>query len=702
MSPEQAAGKSADKRSDLWSFGVVLIETLTGRQPFTGETVPHVLASVLKGEPDWASLPPQTPVPIRRLLRRCLEKDRKRRLDSAAAARLEIEEASSAELPTATTMRTRLPWIAIAAVAGGAVTGALAWVLVRPPIPAPRPPSRFVISPGGTLTANQFDRVISISADGRQLLYIVAGAGTGTGGQLTVRALDQLDPRPLPGVTNARSPFSSPDGRWVGYFQGTELRKAPLAGGPTALLCAVTGAPRGAIWADDGTVVFATNDPTSGLLRVGSGGGEPVQLTTPRVSDGEGDHWFPSALPDSRGLLFTIAVPGQPDRSEVAVYDAQTGQYRRILRGSQAQYVQSGHVLYIAAGSLWAVHFDLTTLQVSGDPLPVIEGVRTAVQTGAADYQVSHSGALAYVPAGPPAQRSLAWVDRSGSEETIKAPPRAYVLPRLSPDGTRIALDVRDQENDIWILSLTGDATPRRLTYGPSVETNPVWIDNSRLVYTSSRSGRLALYSQAADGSGTPQQVTESGNGQYATTITRDATAVVGHQDGPTVFDIVLFTIPQPGQAAPPVKELVKTPSFEFNADISPNGRYLAYQSNESGPFQVIVRPFPDVDSGRWTVSPVEGSSPLWSRDGKELFYRDESDRIVAVPVETSGNTFRWGVPRQLFEFRGSTTVPNRSFDVSVDGRRFLVVNDAASTRAADIVLVLDWLEDLKAKVPVK
>jgi len=339
-------------------------------------------------------------------------------------------------------------------------------------------------------------------------------------------------------------------------------------------------------------------------------------------------------------------------------------------------------------------------LQVFGDPVPVIERVRVAAQTGAANYHVSRSGVLAYVPAGPPPQRSLAWIGRDGREEPIKAPPRAYVLPRLSPDGTRVALDIRDQENDIWILNLEGDATPRRLTYGPSAETNPVWVDDGHLVYTSSRSGRLALYSQTADGSGTAQALTESGIGKYATTVTRDRGAIVGHQDGPSVFDIVMFSIPKSGQPTSQVQELVKTQSFEFNADISPNGRYLAYQSNESGPFQVIVRPFPQIDSGRWTVSSGQGTSPVWSRDGKELFYRDESDRIVAVPVETSGATFSWGSPRTLFELRSATTVPDRSYDVARDGQRFIVVREDTNTPTPDIVVVLDWLEELKSKVP--
>ena len=360
--------------------------------------------------------------------------------------------------------------------------------------------------------------------------------------------------------------------------------------------------------------------------------------------------------------------------------------------------MQSGHLLYAAGSSLWAVRFDLATLQVSGDPIPVVDRMSVAPQTGAAEYYVARSGALMYLAARPAAQRSLVWVDRQGREEVITAPSRNYVLPRLSPDGSRVALDIRDQENDIWILNLTGGGLLRQLTYGASVDTNPVWIDNNRLVFTSNRSGRLALYSQSADGSGTAQPVTESGNGQFGTTVTRDGAAVVGHRDGPTVFDVAIFPIPKPGQPPSAGRALVNTSSFEFNADLSPNGRYIAYQSNASGPFQIVVNPFPQIESGRWLVG--EGSTPVWSRDGKELFYRDEADHLVAVPVDTSGATFVAGSPQTLFVLAPPTSVPDRGFDVSIDGRHFLIVREDASTQSPDIVVVLDWLEALKAKVP--
>jgi eukaryotic-like serine/threonine-protein kinase len=703
MSPEQAAGKPADKRSDIWAFGVLLLEMLTGGQAFTGESVPHVLASVLKSDPDWSRLPSDTPAQVRRLLRRCLEKDRKRRLDSAVAARLEIDdtlsmpESGRANEPVAA--RSRVTPIAIAAIVGGALVAAVTWALLRPPSSTPRQASRFLLASADPLAINQFDRSIALSPDGRYIVYVTPIKGAGTGGGLSVRSLDRLEPIPLQGITGARSPFVSPDSRWIGFFDGTELKKLPMDGGAPISLCMFSGAPRGASWDDDGTIVFATGDPLTGLWRVPATGGQPIALTTPLVSKGEGDHSFPSVLPAGRGVLFTIVPSGQAVRSEVAVYDARTKEYRTLIRGAHPQFVESGHLLYVADGRLWAVRFDLETLQMSGDAVPMADEVRV-VLTGAAYYAVSRSGTLLYVTAGPQPQRSLMWVDRRGREEPIKVPPRSYVLPRLSPDGTRVALDIRDQENDIWIVNVAGDGTPRRLTYGPSNEINPVWIDNNNLVYSSNRSGRFALYSQAADGSGTAKPLTESGNVKFATTVARNGAAVVGHQDGPTVYDVVLFPIPQSGQPPPPAQTLVKTPSFEFNADLSPDGRFLAYQSNESGPFQVIVRPFPQIDDGKWTISTGGGSSPVWSRDGKELFYHDEADRMVAVPIDSSGATFTWGPAQTLFDIQATTTVPDRSYDVSPDGQRFLFVKQDTSIRAPDIVVVLDWLEELKAKMP--
>jgi serine/threonine-protein kinase len=658
-------------------------------------------------------LPAHTPVSIVRLLRRCLEKDRKRRLDSAAVARLEIEDALSsprvATAVAATASSGRVAWTIIgAALAGSAVLAAfITWTAVRRVPESTREPSRFVIAQTGRV--NPFHRDIDISPDGRQLVYPLAEFGVG--GALMVRAMDRLEARPLLGVTNARAPFFSPDGRWVGFFEGTQLKKVPIAGGPSVSLCTVDGSPRGASWGEDGTVVFATADPTTGLLRVPSGGGSPTVMTRPDAASGGGDHLFPFVLPASRGVLFTIAVQGIADTSEIAVFDSTSNQYKTLIRGSQAQYVATGHLVYSAAGTLWALRFDLATLQVFGDPVPIVEHVQMARETGGAYFAVSRSGTLAYMPGGPPSERLLKWVDRQGRQEPIAAPPRAYAMVRLSPDGTRAALDIRDQENDIWIVGIGRDTTPRRLTYGPSSETNPVWASDTHLIFTSNSSGRPELYRQAVDGTGKAEQLTMSRNIKYATAVAPDGAWAVGHQDGPLQFDIVRFPLPELAPSASPaqparsdggrqLQELIKTRYIEHNAVLSPNGRFLAYQTNESGPLQVIVRPYPDVDSGRWTVSSGTGSRPVWARNGRELFYRDESGALIAVPVDTSGVRFTSGPLRKLFDIEDASGTPDRNYDVSPDGQRFLMIMDRADSTAGNIAVVLDWFEELKAKVP--
>jgi Tol biopolymer transport system component len=715
MSPEQAAGRQVDKRSDLWAFGVVLLEMLTGRPVFTGETVSHVLASVLKSDPDWSGLPTETPVPIRRLLRRCLEKERKRRLDSASVARLEIEDAlvprdSGVSAIAAAPFRRRLVAVAIGAAMVSAALGALAtWAIVRPAPANPRLPSRFVIRPPAALAPwmGSFLRSIALSPDGRHLVY-TAAPGAGPGGALLVRSIDQLELTPLSGITRARAPFFSPDGQWVGFFQDTELRKAPITGGPAISICSVRGAPRGASWGDDGMIVFATGDPTTGLWRVPSGGGGPTLLTSP--AQGEGDHIFPVVLPAGRGVLYTTAAPGQAGNSDIAVLDARTNQRRTLIHGgSQPDYVETGHLVYAAAGTLRAIRFDLATLQVLGDPLPVLEHVGMA-QTGAADYAVSRSGTLAYLPNAQPV-RSLIWVDRAGHEEPLKLPLRAYALPRVSPDSAHVALDIRDQENDIWILDLGRDASLRKLTYGRSIETNPVWTaDGKHLIFTSNRSGPPRLYRQAVDGTGSAEPLTTGENAQFATSVTPDGTGIVGHQDGPTMFDIVFFPLPNSVRESTPglapvaaavdhVREVVKTPLFEHGAELSPNGRYLAYQSNESGQYEVIVRPFPQVDRGMWTVSTGGGSRPVWARNGRELFYRDGPGALIVVPVDTTGSTFVWGSPLKLFDSRDVASGPDRNYDVAPDGKRFLMIKAGASTGADEIVVVLDWSQELKRLV---
>jgi serine/threonine-protein kinase len=706
---------------------------LTGRAPFAGDTLSDTLAAILEREPDRTMLPADTPVPIRRLLRRCLEKDRKRRLDSASDARLEIDEAMSspaAETPAlGATPSRRVTAVAIAALAGGAVVAAMVvWTLMRPAPQAPVLSSRFAIatSPAQPLNASNYDRDLAISPDGRYFVYRAGGGPPTVGTPVMVRATDELEARRLPGVF-ALGVFFSPDSRWIGFFTPTELKKVSIAGGPAITLAPVTGASLGASWGDDNTIVFATNDPRTGLWRVSADGGEPTALTMPDATQPGSDHGFPSVLPGGRGVLFTITAAGRANNAEVAVLDLKTGQRKTLIRGgSDAQYVETGHLIFAAAGALRAVQFDPVRLEVLGDPVTVVDQVMMK-PTGAADYAVSRQGTLFYVPGGVSVQmspRSLVWVDRKGHEEPINAPLRPYGYVRLSPDGTRVLLGITDREsNDIWIWDLERE-TLRRVTFAPGSDSLAFWTpDSRRIIFTSDRSGVLNLYSQAADGTAEADRLTTSANQQFPSSISPDGTLVVGFES----LSIAASTQMAPGAAlrvrlypmaglasrpgpgtspstrpSPPAQTLFDGVWAEF----SPNGRYLAYQFDEPPPSEIYVRPFPQVDSGRWQISTNGGTRPTWSRSGRELFYLDATNTLTAVPVDTSGSTFSAGKPAKVFDARYSTPFPPRPYDVSADGKRFLMLKDSAAgdpnAPPVRMVLVQNWFEELKQRVSGK
>jgi Tol biopolymer transport system component len=576
------------------------------------------------------------------------------------------------------------------------------------------------------LTIGETDRDLAISPDGTHLVYVSNG---GSGTQLIVRAIDQLDAVPLRGSTGARSPFFSPDGRWVGFVSpvnGGELSKVSIMGGPPISLCRIQGgltAARGASWGPNDTIVFATIDVSTGLLSVPAGGGTPTVLTRPDPKQGELFHVAPSVLPGGQAVLFTIMTAEQSEN--VAVLDLTTGQHKTLIHGgTNAEYVEPGYLVYAAAGTLRAVRFDAIRLEVLSDSVPVVEQVLTKTRAGA-DFSVSRHGALVYVLGGATVTtRSLVWVDRQGHEEPIAAPPRAYVYPRISPDGTRVALDVRDQQQGIWIWDLARH-TLTRLTDAPAPDQFPVWTrDGRRIVFGSTRAGSVPnLFWQAADTTGTVGRLTTSPNVQMPTTISPDGTRLIVQEFGPktTGWDLRVLRLDGPREPSgasganlsPPLagdsrstEPLVQTTFNEVNGEISPDGHWLAYQSNESGQNQISVRPFPDVDSGHWPISPTGGTTPIWARSGKELFYRDGTNAVTSVPIQTTP-TFRAGTPTRLFA--GSYVVapqPDvglRTYDVSSDGQRFLMIKgntagDQTSTPAS-MVVVLNWTEELKARV---
>ena len=720
MSPEQAKGRPADKRSDVWSFGCVLYEMLTGRRAFDGEDVTETIAAVVRDQPNWALLPPNVSEQVRLLLKRCLEKDRRARVSDIAVARFLLAES----IPSTTPSTAPLPWrrrlLAIAAVGafGVAVAAGGAWLGGRSKSQASSLPARFVLAPPRDLPLflQGFDRDIVISPDGSQIVY---RSTTGSGGTVfAVRGINDLTPRLL-GGTGGRAPFMSPDGSWVGYVAGSELRKVSITGGSSIAIATLGSLPRGIHWGPDNRILFGVVDPSKGLQSIAASGGDLRSLTTPAREKGEIGHYYPFAMPDGKAVLFTIGS-GASDTGQIAALDLQTGRYKTLIRdGSAAVFIEPGYLVYASRGTLQAVRFDPRRLEVSGEPVPVVDQVMTT-SIGNANFSVSRTGTLVYVAGGALVQnvspRSLVWVNRRGIETPTEAPTRLYGVARLSPDGTRVAVDIRSPGSDIWVWDLARKTlTP--LNLDPAVDLAPVWTQDSRkIIWSSSRGGgNPNLYFQSADGTGPVERLTINDRAQFATAATPDGSRFILFSPSAasgigSLAAVDLFTAALDGRRQPPVP-LLQSSAQQLAGEISPDGHWLAYQSDESGRHEVFVRPFPNVESGRWQVSTEGGTRPAWSRRGDELFYLDGNDRLTAVRFQASGTTFIPGTPTRVLNERyvaGSTTrgYDLRSYDVSADGQRFLMLKETVGTSTAaplpTMTVVLNWIEELKSHVPVK
>jgi len=572
MSPEQALGQTVDKRTDIWALGCVLFEMLAGTHAFRGETVSETLAEVMKSEPPWVALPPDTPATLSNVVRRCLEKDPRQRVRDIGDVRLALEGAFDPAAAAGTTAiavprphlwQRPLP-LATAILMVSIVTGLAIWTLRRP---SPPQVVRWTITPSGAsaLSTGFSGSELAISPDGTRLVYV------GTNG-LVLRALDQLQPTTLRGLGGAILPFFSPDGQWIGFWDETSaLRKVATTGGPPVKVAASAGNRYGASWGADSAIIFATQDPSSGLLRVSADGGEPEVLTRPNLSQGELDHYWPEVLPGGRAVLFTIVTMGAIDDAQIAVLDLRTRTQKILIRGgSHARYVPSGHLVYGAAGALRAVGFDLRRLEAVGIPVPVLDGV--IIDACGCNVSISAGGTLVYIPGGAQLGSpvgSLVWVDRQGREEALSMPVRAHRYPRLSPDGTKVAVEALDQERDIWIWDVARE-TLTRLTFDPGEDQYPVWTpDRRRVLFRSERSGSFNLFGQAADGTGTVERVTESANEQAPYSVSPDGTRLVFREDVPaTGQDLKVLTLQGERRAEP----LVQTAFHERNGEISPDG----------------------------------------------------------------------------------------------------------------------------------
>lgn len=479
------------------------------------------------------------------------------------------------------------------------------------------------------------------------------------------------------------------------------LRRQPASGGQSELVARLTAPLRGAAWLDDDTIVFATNDPATGLLRVASTDGAPTVLTTPDAA-AEGDHLWPSAVAGRAAVLYTVAPgSGASDGPSIRLLDLGTGVSTLVVRGaSDGRYLSAGYLVHTAATStirstLYVRRLDLARPQDAGPPVEVAEGV-TAAAGLSANFDVADNGMLVYSllsTAGAAGGSTLAWVDEQGDETPLEAPPRAYLYPRISPDGQRIALDVRDQESDIWIWDVVG-RTLSRLTTDPATDRFPAWTPDSRaVIVTSDRDGPSNVYRQSVTATTRAERLSTSPNTHSVSSVAPDGTAVIIRESAPQ-FDLMRLTLAGGGALEP----IVKTPFLEQNGEISPDGRWFAYEANESGTFQVYVRPYPGVEGGRWQVSRDGGTQPLWSRDGKALFFGSSRSELMRADV-VHGPEWLTAPARRLFALSPSPPAIGgvaRTFDQAPDGR-FVVVKSGGFTQPR-LVLVANWLNDIGSR----
>ena len=723
MSPEQAKGFPTDQRTDVFSFGCVLFEMLTGRQVFQADTAAETLAAVLMREPDLATLPPNLPQRLRALVTRCLEKSPKRRWHAIGDVRHEIESIAADPLsaspsafgaPAAPTVTPRPVWTrvlpvlltAILVAVGASVVGRLrpapAAAVVRFPFVLPDDQA-FTRSSGGN---------VAISPDGSRVVYVANR-------QLYVRALADMEARPIPGTQlNVEYPFFSPDGQWIGFRSVTEaaLKKIAVTGGASVTLCKADSF-EGATW-DGDTIVFAQNG--KGILRVSANGGEPEVVARSKAPEAV---YGPQLLDGGKAVLFTVTTETGPerwDKAQIVVQSLGASDRKVILRGgSDARYIAAtGHLVYALGGTLLAVPFDPARRELHGGPIPVVEQIaRSAIgslQSSVAQFAVSATGSVAYIPGtgtATAAPKNLALVERSGAVHLLDLPPQPFVHPRLSPDGTQLVVATDDtKEAIIWVYDLKAGGSLRRLTFGGQNQF-PIWSPDGRYItFQSDREGDAGIFRQRADGSGGAERLTKAEPGAQ-------------HQpegwspDGMTLsFDMVrganqgIWTMSMAGDRKP--REFVDTPTgTEKHSAFSPNGRWVAYMATAilGNAQQVYVQPFP-ANGAKYQISSEEGGrTPLWSRDGRQLFYHQlTTNKLAVVDVQTEPSvTFSKPTPLPI---DGTIhPVAQRNYDITPDGKQLLVVlpalnaqGDSAKHPSQQINIVVNWFEDLKARVPTK
>ena len=730
MAPEQARGKAVDRRADIWAFGVVLYEMLSGQRAFEGEDISVTLASVIKEEVSWPALPADLPEPIRRLLHRCLEKDPKRRLRDIGEARLTLDDPASSEPvtsrltaapgvpPALTTLWRRALPIAATALIVGAGASIVTWSLRPPLATSAAVVTRFpIVLPDDQMATRQNAAVVAISPDGARIVYAANR-------QLYLRSMGDVEARPIPGTNvDAGGPFFSPDGQWVGFFSYGDslLRKIPIIGGAPLTVCKVEQ-PWGATW--DGEAIFVASG-TQGIMRVSANGSEPEVV----VKLGAGEAAYGPQMLDGGRLLFTLATGSGVDRwdkAQIMVQSMASGERHVVVRGgAAARYLPTrpdpqarggydgGHLVYAVGNALLAAPFDVTRLELRGPTVPIVEPVARSAnstqQSGVAQYDVSATGMLAYLPgrsSGASLPKALAFAGRDGKIQPLGLTPQPYIHPRLSPDGRQLAIGTDDgKDANVWVYDVKSGGSLRRLTFGGRNQY-PIWTRDGRFItFQSDRDGDEAIFRQPADGSGPAERLTKPNAG-------------VGHRpeswspDGKTLsMNVVstsnqsIWTIRTDSGAQPTA--FADTLADEKHSSFSPDGRWVAYMATTEGGSDIYIEPFPPTGA-KYQVS-TGGRTPAWSPDGKQLFFHAITlNRFVVVDVRAEqGLTFGTPVPLPIDDAIHPLT--QRNYDVTPDGKQLLIVlpaqtaqSDSKRRASLQINVVLNWFEELRAHAPVK
>jgi eukaryotic-like serine/threonine-protein kinase len=676
MAPEQFEGREPDARTDVWAFGAVLYEMVTGHRAFQGKSYSSLVGAILAGDPPPMSLKPFTPAWLERLVRRCLAKDPEDRYFSMHDVLLELR--SPPVEPARPGKASWWPWAVAACLSVGLL--ALAAIQLRE-----RPQEQPVL----TMSINPPDDAVfheaTISPDGKLLVFTATATGKR---QLWIRPLHSLAAQPLAGTDDAEFPFWSPDSRWVGFFAQGKLKKIEAAGGPAQMLCDVANG-RGGTWNADGVIVYA--DLFAGLLRVPAHGGVPTRITTTDRAKGESWHRWPVFLPDGRHYVYLINASNQ---NATGIYlGALDSKERTRLVGDRWSpgYAKGpdgeSYLLFVREAALMAQPFDAGRGTLAGEPFPVVEKVGIDGQRGRASFSVSANGILVY-DSGAGDDLQLAWIGRGGERlEIVGEPANGQFRLGLSPDEKQVAFTLTGpaQYTDIWVRDFAR-SIPTRFTFHPGVELYPVWSpDGSRIVFGSDREGPFDLYVKSASGAGQEELLVKSGNNKYPADWAVGGRLLIYNETDPKT-NSDLWVTPLEGERKPTV--FLKTEFNERHGAFSPNGKWIAYSSDESGRDEIWVQPYPAIGA-KWQVSNMGGRFPRWRGDGKELYWLDENGTLMAADVSVEP-ALRPGTPRSLFETKISSRFER--YAVSRDGKRFLVPIPVEQTQNRSVTVVWNWL----------